>query len=1012
MKRNEDECFARFRRTGDAAALGSVVDLVGPELLRIALHVTGHPADAEDLVQETLVVALERAGSWNAAQPLRPWLVGILTHRARHLRERARRPLDAERLERSAPRRPDDAAVELELTAEVDAAILDLPAACQPVLVLRLKHHLAVAEIADALRRPPGTVRSQLQRGLERLRERLPASYAGAFAFLIDPPARGLEAVRAAVLAQASAGAAATVAASGPVTSLLGALSMKHVLASAVVLVCAAAGITLLQSERRAPTERPAAPRGGELAVGLREELLAPDRDGRELVAPTEVGAPPSAPSGAPAVASGVARGALLLRVRQESDRSPAGGYLATVEPFGIRDAFSDPLVVRTDERGEALVPDLPAGQASVRVLRGREGGIAIVAGETVELELFAWDGITANVRVVDRFGAPVEGAAIWVSRRFESNIGHLVDTTDSEGRARVASLTSTHYIGAQAPGYAASLLAPISGEPGSVHPVELVLDREGGAVVGSVADARGAPIENALVILGPEQPTRTEHRPDGSFRHGPPLFRVHTDERGAFRATALEAGALDVLVLARGFAPYRTEAAVAPGLEARIDVTLQPEARIVGRVVDAAGAAVVGAQVATLPIGALDGTLTYTDTRGEFVLRGLGSGEFRLEAEHRAAGRATTTMRLRFGGEQAWNPTLDPTPRVFGVVRDATGAPLENWSVVLSRADEPDLRARCVTDASGAFGIGELDALPYRLWVQQPAGWTDFPRLILDEVVAGGPLELVVPEPAETSAAISIEVAHADGRPASEGRLTVWHDERRLWREFALGDAGTLLVESVPPGNVSLELQVEGAPWKSLGDHEVWAGAVLEFGRVTLERGGFVEGALRGAVDDTTELAFLIVGPDGREAGVVTRTGARYRSSALAPGDHRLELRGVGVAPATTSFTIAAGGTVRRDLDVFAAPTRTIAFEVSAGLPTPRSVWCELRTPAGERAWMDGNLAREGERWIARVSVPPGLFRIHAASNNGLVAEAAFTMTAEGDAEAMVLALARAASD
>jgi DNA-directed RNA polymerase specialized sigma24 family protein len=117
-------------------------------------------------------------------------------------RRAARRP-DPRRLESTAETSPALDAERRELLERLDASLERVPEAFRPVLVLRLRHELSVPEIAAVLGRPSGTVRSQLARGTEALRRTLPAGLAGALVAL-GVPTRGLEAVRAAVIAQAS----------------------------------------------------------------------------------------------------------------------------------------------------------------------------------------------------------------------------------------------------------------------------------------------------------------------------------------------------------------------------------------------------------------------------------------------------------------------------------------------------------------------------------------------------------------------------------------------------------------------------------------------------------------------------------------------------------------------------------------------------------------------------------------------------------------------------------------
>ena len=72
--------FERWRSAGDAAALASVFDAVAPELHDVARHLDRRAGEAEDLVQTTFLIALERAETFDASRPLVPWLLGILVN--------------------------------------------------------------------------------------------------------------------------------------------------------------------------------------------------------------------------------------------------------------------------------------------------------------------------------------------------------------------------------------------------------------------------------------------------------------------------------------------------------------------------------------------------------------------------------------------------------------------------------------------------------------------------------------------------------------------------------------------------------------------------------------------------------------------------------------------------------------------------------------------------------------------------------------------------------------------
>lgn len=191
--------FLRYRDRGDVTALAEVYDLTAVRLLSLATHLCANPSEAEDAVQATFLAALADAHGWHAERPLMPWLLGILTNRVRRQRRDAARQPDATRLRLEGPRDPAALMAEVEFSRAVDEAIEKLPRMYQAALVLRLKHGMDPVDIAHALRRPTGTVRSQLSRGMELLRKTLPAVFAGSVA-MWALPTRGLAAVREAVV--------------------------------------------------------------------------------------------------------------------------------------------------------------------------------------------------------------------------------------------------------------------------------------------------------------------------------------------------------------------------------------------------------------------------------------------------------------------------------------------------------------------------------------------------------------------------------------------------------------------------------------------------------------------------------------------------------------------------------------------------------------------------------------------------------------------------------------------
>ncbi len=203
-----ERAFCSFQQTGDPKALAQVFDLTAGELLRVSLHLAGNTNDAEDLVQATFLVAMERRADYKPEGKVLPWLIGILTNTARYQRRVAARSGKAVNLdeltEGSCPSKKAEAK---ELSQAVSDAIKNQPELYQPVLVMHLRYGFTPQEIATALQRGPGTVRKQLSRGLEMLRRTLPASFI-AGSVVLTTPVNGLAAMRETLVAKATAMAA------------------------------------------------------------------------------------------------------------------------------------------------------------------------------------------------------------------------------------------------------------------------------------------------------------------------------------------------------------------------------------------------------------------------------------------------------------------------------------------------------------------------------------------------------------------------------------------------------------------------------------------------------------------------------------------------------------------------------------------------------------------------------------------------------------------------------------
>ncbi len=131
---------------------------------------------AEDLVQQTMLKALEKRSQLREIDRLESWVYRILanTFRDWHRRERQLEPLEFhEPVDESGPEQATDA---IEIVQRVRTAISRLPMIQRQVLSLVDLEGFSYAETAGVLDIPIGTVMSRLSRARQQLKANLEES--------------------------------------------------------------------------------------------------------------------------------------------------------------------------------------------------------------------------------------------------------------------------------------------------------------------------------------------------------------------------------------------------------------------------------------------------------------------------------------------------------------------------------------------------------------------------------------------------------------------------------------------------------------------------------------------------------------------------------------------------------------------------------------------------------------------------------------------------------------------
>jgi DNA-directed RNA polymerase specialized sigma24 family protein len=161
----------------DTMGLADDLDAAFEELVRVTqddvfsgvLRLAQSRAEAEELTQETFVAAYRALRGYDRERirqlQLRPWLWTIALNLCRNdARRRSRRPVTVALQDEGSNLGvgPDRVALA--------AALAELPEPMRVAVVLQHVVDLPVAEVAEVLGKPVGTVKSDVHRGLQRLR--------------------------------------------------------------------------------------------------------------------------------------------------------------------------------------------------------------------------------------------------------------------------------------------------------------------------------------------------------------------------------------------------------------------------------------------------------------------------------------------------------------------------------------------------------------------------------------------------------------------------------------------------------------------------------------------------------------------------------------------------------------------------------------------------------------------------------------------------------------------------
>lgn len=167
-------------KAGQKLAIEKLIQVYQKDVYRLALSILDDPDEAEEGTQDAFIAVLRALDSFRAESSLKTWIFSITINicRTRLQRRKARERLKQItyglfhlQIQSKNNHLPEETVIQNEADLIIQNAIYGLDERHRLPIILRYYHDLSVAEIAETLDIPQGTVHSRLNTARERLRQ-------------------------------------------------------------------------------------------------------------------------------------------------------------------------------------------------------------------------------------------------------------------------------------------------------------------------------------------------------------------------------------------------------------------------------------------------------------------------------------------------------------------------------------------------------------------------------------------------------------------------------------------------------------------------------------------------------------------------------------------------------------------------------------------------------------------------------------------------------------------------
>jgi len=902
---SDEDLFLAFQQDRDVASLSILFRRRSDELLRLAMFLVQRPSDAEDLVQATFLNAIARADSYRSGFRVMSWLCGILTNNARMLRRAARRVPPAS-MANEVVQDPVSETLHEELRQVMRSSIAALGEPYRSVLTLHLDDGLNSHEISERLHRPAATVRKQMARAIQQLRQVLPLGLATGLLVKMNPAQIAAHAAEAAEFVE-SAGATIesdAVAEDFDDASLWcevpsSPLRMWWIAAGAVVTAALGIFSISMSWSPSADADLAASPPVAEVLDPARTVAL-PD-----VVVPV---------TRQPIASVGSDRTLTVTAV--DPDGVPhAGLEVICVYDDGrsltSRLMSADVQRVTTDDVGVASFHDLTNGRYQLTVAGARPKTAVQFRGEDRECRMVLPGRCRYSGTVTGPQGRPVAGASVFVGETAgRGDIPHEVAVTNVNGYFEGSCLLWSGQIFARHPEFSQSVSRRM--KPG--RDTQLELEPLADPVRVRVVDHEQRPIADCFVAVVPRSQ---------SMNLLAPIVET-TDQSG--RCVLAGPGNRRATVIAqyKGMAPAKIDLLSS---KEELLITMGPSTRVEGVVRAHDGEVCPNREIilsvpgirTNEPVSPMLSLRCRSDARGRFVFEHAPRAELHMRifsqrkevigppmSQHVVAGLGLDT---RDGDVSDVELVVRSQTKIKGTLRTSDGRPVAGYYLLaspsLGTAQHRLFRRRSAhTDADGRFELADVvDDEVYHVGVYPPGRW--WPNemtwpVAIAEVRCKVPCEIVIDANAAPSGSATCQVLRPDGKPARRASVEMRHLSFQSPLVIRCDTSGVVTFDDLLYGDYWMTVAAPGLGSRTIqvtindNQHQ------LDLGTVQLEQASRVvlrmvhNGARpifpvrvvgRGAVGDKFVTAY-------------SQSSGTASLPAMPPGKSTLLIHGLGIAP------------------------------------------------------------------------------------------------------------------